>query len=76
MTARARYARMGCSVPDCRRGTCRYAGGEWLCGKHWGRLTKAERRVFSRCKRQARKVGLWTDRGERVWRALVRRAAL
>lgn len=65
-----------CSVPGCHRRTGRFHPGEaeWICGVHWERITKGERRVLSRAKRQARKIGEWLPTHERVWRALVRRA--
>jgi hypothetical protein len=51
---------------------------EWMCGKHWGRLTKAERRVWARHERQHDKLGDFPRpvAAWRIWEGLKRRAAL
>lgn len=65
-----------CSAEGCHRRTGRFERGEWLCSVHWARITRAERRVLFRAKRQAKRIGEWLPRHERIWRALVRRATL
>lgn len=67
-----------CSIPGCKAASGRFDGTvtQWICSRHWKRITKAERRVLSRLKRIGRRYG-WEavdDRIERVWSALVRRA--
>ncbi len=50
--------------------------GDWICARHWGRLTRAERRLWARFKRLARRYG-WEAlgaRADRIWSALVRRS--
>lgn len=42
--------RLTCCVPACRRTTAQ-PYREWICGKHWTRIPKATRRVYSRAKR-------------------------
>lgn len=68
--------RTPCCIPGCSRSTAkRFA--EWICGKHWMLLTKAERRVWHRHKRQLRRYGepLRPEAFDRIWAALKRRAA-
>lgn len=74
-----------CIIPGCTRGimeaTARKRWGtanvSFICGKHWQRLTKAERRVWARIGRLRRKFGIehLGDREWRIWSALARRAA-
>lgn len=48
-----------------------------ICEKHWRNLTASERRVWSRIRRVAKRIG-WDAieaRQERIWVALARRAA-
>ena len=49
---------------------------EWICAKHWARLTKDERRVKNRLDRLGRRRG-WNEqlhhRTEVVWLAIKRR---
>ena len=68
-----------CEVPGCQRWS--RLPGRFICGTHWRRLTKAERRVWSRLRRTINRIGVgWhTDaalyhRYLRAWPALVRRA--
>lgn len=78
--------RVPCSVSGCRRtmGADVYRRrfchdpGAWICSAHWGRLTRAERRTWNRLKRLARRFGeeAIAVREDRVWAALLRRAAL
>lgn len=67
--------RTPCSVPGCDRTTAK-PFGEWICGKHWSLLTKDERRVWHRHKRQERRFGapLRQAAYDRIWKALKRRA--
>lgn len=75
-----------CRVPGCHRGMhVETAVKRWghenvslICGHHWRRLTRAERAVWSRIRRQARKFGVDSlgSREWRIWEALTRRAAL
>lgn len=78
--------RVFCCVRGCTRfsyaETCVKRWGTanvvFICGKHWRRLTKAERLVWSRLRRLAKKIG-WESleaRHDRVWEALRRRCAL
>lgn len=74
-----------CIVPECTRGMMKStARKRWgssnvslICGKHWRRLSKAERAVWARIGRQRRRFGVdhLGDREARVWAALARRAA-
>lgn len=64
-----------CSVPGCKAWTSRF--DDWICSRHWARLTRAEKRVLTRLKRIGRRYG-WEAvdvRINRIWNALVRRAA-
>jgi len=66
--------RTPCCISGCKRSTAK-PFGEWICAKHWSLLTKAERRVWYRHKRQERRFGV-TPRPQayfRIWDALKRR---
>lgn len=73
-----------CRIKGCHRGIhvetavkrWGHANVSLICGVHW-RLTKAEKAVWHRIRRQARKFGLDSlgDREWRIWDALSRRAA-
>jgi len=70
--------RLSCAVNGCLRTTGK-PFAVWICGKHWMRLTKAERRVWARIRRQAKRYGwdaLDRERHDRIWYGLVRRASL
>ncbi|MEA3537623.1 MAG: hypothetical protein U9R73_00670 [Pseudomonadota bacterium] len=63
----------------CPRWTQSFSG-DFICGEHWKRLTKRERRTWYRIRRTAKLIGWWDDkifrrRWIRVWRTLKRRAA-
>lgn len=84
MTAPSRD-RIFCAVPGCRRYTKNETAlRRWgtlnvdvICAYHWRRLTGAERRVWARLKRLARRYG-WEaagKRSDRIWTALKRRSA-
>lgn len=78
-------ARIPCCIPACTRtmGTetavKRFGQqpGEWICATHWARIPRAEKRVWSRFKRQSRRFGgtVRPEAYDRVWEALKRRAA-
>lgn len=73
-----------CRVPGCHRYTRRETAlKRWgsvhvslICGFHWRRLTKAERAVWARLRRQEHRYGQQPARQNRVWDALIRRSAL
>lgn len=78
--------RMACVIPGCPRTMAHqsavdrwgYVPGEWICQKHWSRLTPVERRVWTRIKRAARRYGpdaIPRERSARLWAALRRRAS-
>lgn len=73
-----------CRVAGCRRGMMRetairqhgHARVSFICGYHWRRLTKAERRVWYRIARLQRRIGdPLLPRSGRIWSALIRRAS-
>lgn len=77
--------RLPCVVDGCRH-TMGHAAAikrwghvpaEWVCQRHWSRLTKAERRVWTRTKRRIRRLGFdpAPEVSARLWRGLVRRAS-
>lgn len=74
--------RIGCCVPDCRRTGRRQPEGalrpytEWICARHWNLLTKDERRVWNRHRRQIRKYGqsVRPEACDRIWAILKKRA--
>lgn len=73
-----------CIIDGCKRrmGVATYRKrwgepGSWICPHHWGRATKAEKRVIARIKRLERKFG-WEAvawRSKRIWDAVLRRVA-
>ena len=69
----------GCRVPGCQRWSRKYTN--FICGTHWRRLTKAERRVWGRLNRLGKKLE-WqlspklARRFDRIWYGLIRRAGL
>lgn len=73
-----------CRVAGCHRGMhSETAQKRWghsnvslICGTHWRQLSRIERAVWSRLRRQARRFGIehFGDREMRVWNALIRRA--
>lgn len=72
--------RLSCTSPGCRRTAARKGklarAVEWICPKHWAQLTKVEKRVWARFRREQRKFG-FSPRPvayERIWLALKRRA--
>lgn len=75
--------RVHCDIPGCPRTMgadvylrrFEHEPGLWICSAHWGRLTKIERRVWSRIKRLGRKFGREAvePREARIWDALIRR---
>lgn len=68
-----------CRVRGCQRWSRKYSN--FICGTHWRRLTKAERRVWSRLNRLGKKLD-WqlslklARRFDRIWDGLIRRAGL
>lgn len=52
--------------------------GEWICQAHWSRLTKRERAVHNRHRRQFLRLGFQPHpaAAARVWASCKRRAAL
>ncbi len=69
--------RTPCCIPDCRR-TSADPFYEWICPKHWALLTKNERRVWARHKREARRFGqpIRLEAYNRTWQSLKRRISL
>jgi hypothetical protein len=49
----AQHPRTPCVIDGCGRSTAK-PFAEWICGKHWAALTKAEKRAWGRLKRRAR----------------------
>lgn len=75
--------RINCIVDGCRRGMGKATAiKRWgtcdvslICGVHWNRLTKSEKRVWARIRRLERKLGCnLGDRSYRIWAALARRS--
>lgn len=70
--------RIGCLVEGCRRTARRVdpASGrewnEWICGNHWRLLTKLEKRVWARFRRQQRRFGERPrpEAYDRIWSAI------
>ena len=78
--------RIACIIPDCPRTMAMQSAvdrwgsvpREWICQKHWARLTPTERRIWTRIRRKAKRYGwdaIGRERSARLWRALRRRAA-
>lgn len=43
--------RLTCCIPGCRRTTGK-PHTEWICGKHWTRIPKADRKVYQTAQRR------------------------
>lgn len=68
--------RTPCVIDGCHR-TTQKPYSEWICGKHWQRLTRAERRIWARLKRKSRRLAgsaKFDARVDRIWEGLKRRA--
>lgn len=76
--------RIRCCIPGCSRTMGAdtaakrfgHVPAEWICQPHWSRLSRKERAIWGRMKRQARRFGVWVrpEAASRVWAALKRRA--
>lgn len=68
--------RTPCCIPGCRR-TIGEPHYEWICSKHWSLLTKNERRVWHRHKRQAKRYGkpVRLEAYNRIWASLKKRVS-
>lgn len=81
----ADHDRLKCAIAGCRHTLgarqalkrFAYMPREWICGQHWARLTREERRVWHRIKRLQRRFGceVRASASDRIWSGLKRKAA-
>jgi hypothetical protein len=77
--------RLACCIAGCTNtmghdtARKRFGGipAEWICAAHWSRISRDERRIWARFKRQTRVAGspMRPEADQRIWEALKRRAA-